>query len=303
MRNKFLIIIILSLFIASSCNDGDIITVEFDFDDTFESCGDIVFFKTKSDPAESLSLQITSPALTLENLLEVDEDNTLITTRTINGSSNTFNYRSYVDLPSNIFCNDIPPSDIKITNDLESTSGTAIFTTVLTEDDNDDILAALEDINGNGDLTDDDTDGDGIPNYLDVDDDGDNILTKNENPDDNGDGDISDAQDTDEDGVPDYLDDDDDGDTVLTRDEENSSQDQNPANDVTNSDKGADYLNAEVANTTPATSFRVHTISKTYVVTLTITNFALPNVSQDLLDFGTLQNSALSSSTSFTPDF
>lgn len=35
-----------------------------------------------------------------------------------------------------------------------------------------------EDVNGNGDLTDDDTDGDGKPNYLDTDDDGDGYATK-----------------------------------------------------------------------------------------------------------------------------
>ena len=56
-----------------------------------------------------------------------------------------------------------------------------------------------------------------------------NILTKNENPDPNGDNDLSDAQDTDGDGTPDYLDADDDGDGVLTRDEESILQNQNPA--------------------------------------------------------------------------
>ena len=123
-----------------------------------------------------------------------------------------------------------------------------IINTVLTEDDNDGIPAALEDINGNGNLDDDDTDGDGIPNYIDVDDDGDNILTKDENPDPNGDGILDDAQDTDGDGIPDYLDNDDDGDGVLTRDEENQSQDQNPANDITNSDVGARLFKSRSSN-------------------------------------------------------
>jgi hypothetical protein len=304
MQKSFFIVIILSLLTTFSCNDGDVITVEFDFGDTFESCGDLVFYKTKKDPAESLSLQITSPALTLADLLNVGTDNTLTTTRTINGSSNTFNYRSYASLPSNLFCNDIPPSDIQITNDLESTSGTATFTTTLTEDDNDGIEASLEDINGNGDLTDDDTDGDGTPNYLDIDDDGDNILTSNENPDPNGDGLLDDAQDTDGDGTPDYLDNDDDGDGTLTRDEENmTTKDQNPANDVTNSDAGADYLNPEVSDYLAATAYRVHTIKQTYVVSLVITNISLPNLYQEELDFGRLNDSALSKVVSFTPDF
>ena len=78
----------------------------------------------------------------------------------------------------------------------------------------------MEDLNNNGDLEDDDTDGDGIPNYKDNDDDGDNVRTILENPDDNGDGLIDDAQDTDGDTIPDYLDTDDDGDGILTRHED-----------------------------------------------------------------------------------
>lgn len=303
MRRSLLIVIIISLASTFSCNDGDIITIALDFDDTFESCGNLVFFNTKNDPAESLSIKITSPALTLNDLLKVGADKTLTTTRTINGTSNTFNYRSYADLVSNLFCNDIPPSDIIITNDLESTSGTIVITTKLTEDDNDGILAALEDINGNGDLNDDDTDGDGIPNYLDIDDDGDNILTRDEKPDPNKTGTLKDAQDTDGDGIPDYLDADDDGDGTLTHDEENYSQDQNPANDVTNSDVGPDYLNPEVFSLVPATAYREHTIYQTYVITLVINNISLPNLSQDVFDFGTLNNSALSTSRKLTPDF
>jgi len=52
----------------------------------------------------------------------------------------------------------------------------------------------------------DDTDEDGRFNYLETDDDNDGILTKNENADPNGDGNPSDALDTDGDGIPDYLD-------------------------------------------------------------------------------------------------
>ena len=43
--------------------------------------------------------------------------------------------------------------------------------------DGDGIPSYLEDLNGNGDLYDDDTDGDGFPNFLDNDDDGDGFLT------------------------------------------------------------------------------------------------------------------------------
>lgn len=43
--------------------------------------------------------------------------------------------------------------------------------------DGDGVLSVNEDLNNNGDLYDDDTDGDGIPNFLDSDDDGDGVLT------------------------------------------------------------------------------------------------------------------------------
>lgn len=70
--------------------------------------------------------------------------------------------------------------------------------------DNDGIPSRMEDLNENGILVDDDTDGDGIPNFLDNDDDGDGVLTRDEIiihedgtlefPDSNGNG------------TPDYLD-------------------------------------------------------------------------------------------------
>ena len=63
------------------------------------------------------------------------------------------------------------------------------------DDDGDGIRNAAEDVNGNGDPTDDDTDGDLRPNYLDSDDDNDGIPTKDEG-----------TSDQDGDGVPDYLD-------------------------------------------------------------------------------------------------
>ena len=56
---------------------------------------------------------------------------------------------------------------------------------------------------GDTNVKNDDTDGDTIPDYLDVDDDGDGVLTKNEDA--NGNGNPLD-DDTDGDGIPDYLD-------------------------------------------------------------------------------------------------
>ena len=72
--------------------------------------------------------------------------------------------------------------------------------------DGDKVLSKFEDLNGNNDYFDDDTDGDKIPNFLDRDDDGDSILTKNElTYDVNGDV-IYPFDDCDGDGIPNYLD-------------------------------------------------------------------------------------------------
>jgi len=296
---KKIIILFCSCLFLTTCDDGDIITVELDFGDTFEICGDLVFFKTKDDPSESLSVQITSPSLSIEDIINA----TSPIIRTINGSSNTFNYRTYNASADNFFCNDIPPSDVEITQDYESLSGIVNIVTVLTEDDNDGIPAELEDINGNGDLDDDDTDGDTIPNYLDDDDDGDNVRTVTENPEYSQSEGLANAQDTDGDTIPDYLDNDDDGDNVLTRDEENNSQDENPTNDVTNNEVGADYLNAEIATTVPATAYREHKITQTYEVSMFVENIDLEIIAQDVFDFGTLSDSATSSTREVTPDF
>lgn len=302
MRKSFFLFLSLFLINFYSCDDGDVITVELDFGETFDACGesDLVLYKTKEDPSESLSVLISN--YSVAEILNVGDDNIFNDTK-----SATFFYRTYsdADLPNDLFCSDIPPK-VDITLDEESSCNVEI-NTILSEDDNDGILAILEDINGNGNLEDDDTDGDGLPNYIDADDDGDNILTKDEVPDLNNDGDLIDAQDTDGDTIPDYLDDDDDGDGVKTRDEENDSQDQRPNNDITNSDIGADYLNPAVANSVPATAYREHTILQTFIVTMKVTGISLTFLSQESLDFGILQNiqgnGSLSDSRKVTPSF
>lgn len=80
----------------------------------------------------------------------------------------------------------------------------SILTTNQTDHDFDGILSINEDVDGDGNPFNDDTDGDNIPNYADGDDDGDGVNTIAEY-DSDGDG-LPD--DTDGDGIPDYLDND-----------------------------------------------------------------------------------------------
>ena len=73
-----------------------------------------------------------------------------------------------------------------------------------TDHDNDGVKTISEDVDNDGNVNNDDTDSDGIPNYFDSDDDGDGVLTRNEDR--NGDGDPSnDFNDPDNPTLPDYL--------------------------------------------------------------------------------------------------
>ena len=104
--------------------------------------------------------------------------------------------------------------------------------------DADGVPNVFEDFNGDGDLTNDDTDMDGTPNYLDTDDDGDNVLTIDELLDADGN-----PVDTDGDGDVNYLDNDDDGDGILTLDED-ANRDGDPTNDDSDGNGIPDYLQA-----------------------------------------------------------
>lgn len=320
MKSRFLLFLSFCFVIISSCNDGDILTVEFDFEDDFEGCEEsqLLFFKTKENPSESLSLLFSSLsyeelfAQTIENPLQFSGD-----TLSFADEAATFNYRTYDrDDLSNIFCNIVPPANLNISVDQTSAVNVDI-TRIIIEDDDDGIPRELEgpidplgddDADGVFNFLDDDpnnasigntngeieagfdTDDDGLPNFIDQDDDGDNVFTENENPDPDGDENLFDAQDTDEDGIPDYLDNDDDNDGILTIDEESDSPDKNPLNDITNSDVGPDFLNDAVIVSIPATGYRPHSIEQTLIFEVIVKDINLDFLSQDFLDFGTLSN-------------
>ncbi len=113
--------------------------------------------------------------------------------------------------------------------------------------DNDSVPSTSEDVDNDTNLANDDTDFDGIPNYLDNDDDGDLVLTNVEYVFAR----VSNSQtvnailDTDNDGIANYLDSDDDGDGLLTW-KEDYNRDGNPTNDDTNTNGIPDYLESAV---------------------------------------------------------
>jgi hypothetical protein len=77
-----------------------------------------------------------------------------------------------------------------------------LHTLNVTDHDLDTINSIEEDLNGDNDLFNDDTDEDGIPNFQDIDDDNDGVLTKDEYDQNND----NIPDDSDNDGIPDYLD-------------------------------------------------------------------------------------------------
>ena len=116
------------------------------------------------------------------------------------------------------------------------------------DDDNDGVPTASEDLNLDGDKNPatqaTDTDSDGKSNYLDADDDGDGLLTSSENY--NSSTALDD--DTDKDGKPDYLDNDDDNDGILSASEGNDPNKNGLPEDAVDADQDGivDYLDATV---------------------------------------------------------
>lgn len=107
-----------------------------------------------------------------------------------------------VFVPSGLGYYQFPPGSILPYEQLIFTF--ELYATQIADHDDDGIPSYMEDLNGNQYLMDDDTDGDGIPNYLDDDDDGDGRLTRDEiiiHPD----GTLE-FPDTNGNGIPDYLD-------------------------------------------------------------------------------------------------
>ena len=120
-------------FLLFTCGDGDIITLNLEFDKQLELCGnatyenyeilidDYVIYDIKEDPYESLILLI--PGSSSNDLIFFPEESPYNKSISI-GSSNRFNYRTYNGSPLELICEAIPSSTVSILNDYEATNGT-----------------------------------------------------------------------------------------------------------------------------------------------------------------------------------
>ncbi|MFI1771489.1 hypothetical protein [Thalassobellus citreus] len=294
MRKLFYILLPLSLLTLYTCDDGDIITVEFDFDKTLELCREdnidnfvtkdnYVLSDVRKDPYESLILLFpySTANEAIFNPTEANTETELI----VNNSSVIFNYRTYDGDPSDLICQDIPGSGTNILSDYSAAAGARVsFLSTFTDDDDDGVLTIDEDINQDGDPTNDDTDEDGIPDYIDEDDDNDNVKTSIEL------GNIDDPLDTDEDGVLNYLDSDDDGDDIPTiNEDENGNSNLRDDFDITitGSEQIPRYLLKEAKDSFPAGKSLSNSYERTYTVSIKLLDFDLVTIQSDSLDFGT----------------
>ena len=293
MRKILFISIILTSFF--SCNDGDIIITDFNFEaSNLNNCGGpgayIFYNVNNSSAAESISLILeTSDILFLESSVEE---------YILNGTTNIVNYRKYDDdITDDYFCSIIPPTTPNVTIEYIGASGVAVLTTITTKDDDDGIE---EDATSNLD-----TDNDGLLDYYDNDDDGDNVPTVNELGPDFLDGTNEFPLDTDGDGDYDYLDTDDDDDGVLTR-YEDANGDLDPTNDFTNPNEGPDYLNVTIANSNIIDQYRIHSYQLKSDIELVVNNLVLVNGSEEITKETMIlgnKSSVVDGTVSVTPDF
>ncbi len=125
----------------------------------------------------------------------------------IENGDGTITYDNYglgvMFLPSGLAYFNTPPAGILVYSNLIFKF--ELYASEANDHDNDLVPTHLEDVDFDENITNDDTDGNAIPNFLDADDDGDGVGTRFEDL--NNDGDPT-NDDSDMDGIPNYLDED-----------------------------------------------------------------------------------------------
>ncbi|OEY73629.1 hypothetical protein [Salegentibacter salarius] len=283
-------------FALYSCDDGDITVTSFDLEDSDLSLCEIdgkkvLWVVNNEDVYESMSLELDDNRLNdtlTQRILTLDVNDEPIEIN-LSGEGNRLVYRIY-DGEINgrdYFCQGVPPGSPRVLEEYVSAGGTVTITTSFNDlaldadADGDGLLNAEEgyDPDGGNHL---DTDGDGIPDYLDIDDDNDNVPTESEitaNPGEptteegflNTDG---------EDNLPDYLDPDDDNDGVLTRHEVRQSEVEagniDPRSLIIADDGVANYRKKELSEISFEHELQLdHSINRDYRSNIVIEDFNL----------------------------
>ena len=244
MMKKTFLLTVFVLFVA--CDDGNIVIENLLFNTTSvdDTCGEFILYKIAENKTDVLVLELNNDGVF--GGVETQTDTVIFN---IDNKTNKVLYRIFDnEVDASYFCQDIPPTSPRVLEEWSAPSGTVQIITTLTEDDEDGIVAIDEGaiFNSNGSINKDlsrDSDGDGIPDFIDRDDDNDNVFTYEEIHIENG---VVTLIDTDGDSIPDYLDPDDDNDGVLTIDEDLNG-DGNPANDVASGSLIPNYLTSITA--------------------------------------------------------
>ncbi|WP_124981089.1 hypothetical protein [Nonlabens xiamenensis] len=283
------------------CDDGDIITNDFEFEGiALQACEpaqvgtniEYVFHKTDNTNRESLVLSFNA------------NDDILVSDGVFGpfslDTNNSFQYRRFNEAPgSDYYCNSVPPVTPRVVETLDGEGGRfQILTVAETPDDDIDGIPADQELN-------EDTDGDGIINALDSDDDGDNVPTAAE-----GvviiDGviDMTLSRDTDGDGLLDYLDNDDDNDGILTI-QEDLNRNLNPTDDLTGGSSNYLNPNASVSASPEISAYNIHILQRNARVSIMFEDLVLANEEKEILlsefDFGDYLSGMFS--ITFTPAF
>ena len=303
MIRRFYILFCFVFLVA--CDDGDILSVDLVFDQELERCDNFedyhLVYDTREDPSESLILVFPKN----------EDNNALFTTPTPVGEPHTldlsnsnirFIYRTYNrELESGDLCEIIPPATLSIIEDYEAGAGQVQITVTVVDDDNDGIPTEFEGLAGeaypDGIYWDSqDTDDDGIPDYIDEDDDNDNVLTIDEIIQDDDDySPLTHTLDTDGDVTYNHLDNDDDGDNVFTylEDKDGDLNPRDPANYVVDEENGENVLRYLSNQSNAVEAFddpgkRVTTFSRIVTTTITIVGIDLEILRATTVEFGTL---------------
>lgn len=284
------IFIILCLVLFASCDDGDVFTVDLEFDELLERCDNFedsyLVYDTREDPNEALLLVLPKPAS--EYLFTTATETTV--TLSI-PSEAQFYYRKYNNTVSNSeLCDVVTDPSLVVIEDNPASAGVVSINTNVVDDDNDGIASEFE--YGAGGINDpQDSDGDTIPDYLDEDDDNDNVKTINEiDSSDDDENPNTNPLDTDGDGILDYLDTDDDGDGILTR-LEDENENENPRDDYQESTDGSvvprRYLDATATEGFADSGFINNRYTRIATTRFLITNTGIGPINSTEIAFGT----------------